>query len=407
MPGQRDRPPVRRRTTLTAVLLATAALAAVVLREVIATVFFALTVAYVSRPLYRWLRGRGVHQYVASGLTTLAVFLLAVVLTIPLVGLAYLRREEIVDVVEGLPEEFSVTVIDVEYTLEAGAAWSFVADQLQAIAFDVVSATPRLVLGFALFTVVVFGVLLGDRRIAAAIRAIVPAEYQDVLDALHRRIEDTLFAIYVVQLATAVATMAIGVVVFYLLGYEYFFSLSVVSGLLQFLPIVGPSLVVVALVVFHVTAGELVAAGLALLFAGVLVAALPDVVLRPQLASELADIPATLYFVGFFGGVLSVGVVGAIAGPLVLAVLVEVVSLLAAEIRNGETADADLAEFAEDEDSDTDREDDGSDDDHGDGGPEAHGGDDPPDADSGADRTGSDPPGDSGGDVPDGSDPAA
>jgi hypothetical protein len=41
-----------------------------------------------------------------------------------------------------------------------------------------------------------------------------------------------------------------------------------------------------------------------------------------------ADLPASLYFVGFTGGVLTLGAVGIIAGPLAIALLVEAVSLL-------------------------------------------------------------------------------
>jgi predicted PurR-regulated permease PerM len=46
------------------------------------------------------------------------------------------------------------------------------------------------------------------------------------------------------------------------------------------------------------------------------------------LASSQARLPASLYFVGFTGGVLTVGVIGIIAGPLAVAVLVEVIDLL-------------------------------------------------------------------------------
>jgi predicted PurR-regulated permease PerM len=38
--------------------------------------------------------------------------------------------------------------------------------------------------------------------------------------------------------------------------------------------------------------------------------------------------PATLYFIGFVGGVLSVGVVGVIAGPLIVALVAETVEIL-------------------------------------------------------------------------------
>jgi predicted PurR-regulated permease PerM len=36
----------------------------------------------------------------------------------------------------------------------------------------------------------------------------------------------------------------------------------------------------------------------------------------------------SLYFVGFVGGVLTLGAIGIIAGPLIVAILVEVVELL-------------------------------------------------------------------------------
>jgi len=39
--------------------------------------------------------------------------------------------------------------------------------------------------------------------------------------------------------------------------------------------------------------------------------------------------PASLYFVGFLGGVFTVGPVGIIAGPLVLSILVATVELIA------------------------------------------------------------------------------
>lgn len=59
-----------------------------------------------------------------------------------------------------------------------------------------------------------------------------------------------------------------------------------------------------------------------------LVGLMPDVLIRPRLATSRADLPASLYFVGFVGGVLTLGVIDIIAGPLVVAVLVEVVDLL-------------------------------------------------------------------------------
>jgi predicted PurR-regulated permease PerM len=82
-------------------------------------------------------------------------------------------------------------------------------------------------------------------------------------------------------------------------------------------------------------------AGAILVFAvgGLVVGWLPDAVIRTRLARETADLPGSLYFIGFTGGLLSVGPVGFIAGALVVAFLVEASELLAAEVNgHGRTA---------------------------------------------------------------------
>lgn len=74
---------------------------------------------------------------------------------------------------------------------------------------------------------------------------------------------------------------------------------------------------------------------LALAIGGVgffLVAWLPDVLIRPRLARGAANLPGTLYFAGFTGGLLTLGPIGVIAGPLAVALLAEATALLAAEL---------------------------------------------------------------------------
>jgi predicted PurR-regulated permease PerM len=58
------------------------------------------------------------------------------------------------------------------------------------------------------------------------------------------------------------------------------------------------------------------------------------VLIRPRLAHETAQLPGGLYFVGFVGGLLTLGPVGVIAGPLVVALVVELSSLLSSELND-------------------------------------------------------------------------
>ena len=75
-------------------------------------------------------------------------------------------------------------------------------------------------------------------------------------------------------------------------------------------------------------------AALVFVLGSLLVAWLPDVVIRPRLARETADLPGSLYFVGFVGGLLTLGPVGVIAGPLAVALVVEMAELLTDELNH-------------------------------------------------------------------------
>ncbi|GAB3689842.1 AI-2E family transporter [Salinarchaeum chitinilyticum] len=317
-------------------LVATALLAAVVLQAVLATSFLALTVVVVVRPLYRWLVDRGVQRHVASAITTTCVFLGVVALAAPIAYVLYQRRADVITVVEDLPGEVPIGLGGVEYTVETAEVQAYLVEYVSDVALRVLASTPDLMLHLTLFTVVIFGVLLGQRRVGAAIDTLVPSAYQEVYEAIAERTEHTLQAIYVLQLATGVATSVIAIPVFYLLGYEYFLTLAIVCGILQFVPIVGPSVVLLALAAYHVSVGEIAAAAAVLGIGGVLIAILPDAVVRPYLARASADMPATLYLVGFIGGLLSLGPVGIVAGPLAVALLSEAVELLGTELRNGQ-----------------------------------------------------------------------
>jgi len=120
--------------------------------------------------------------------------------------------------------------------------------------------------------------------------------------------------------------------VFAALGFRSAFSLAVIAGVLQFLPIIGPSIVVIGLAAVEVSAGDLTGAVSVLVLGLVIVGFLPDAVIRTRMATATAGMPGTLYFVGFLGGVLSLGVVGVIAGPLVVALLIESVELVSTDL---------------------------------------------------------------------------
>lgn len=318
-----------RRTVLAGLLVALVALAAAVLFDVLGTVFFAVTVAYVLAPVQDRLTDHGFPARMGSAATTAAA---AVVAAVPLavVGyLAYRRREDLQALVSDLPDVFVGDIAGLHYELPLSTVQAYATDAVQGLAATAAVAVPVLALKAGLFVLLVFGLLARKRAAARALLAPVPAAYHDVAFALHERTRDTLFAIYVLQVVTAIGTFAFALPLFYALGYQYAVTLAVLAGVLQFLPIIGPSVLVAGLAAYEASVGAPGAAVVVLGLGLLVVAALPDLLVRPLVADRTARLPGALYYVGFVGGLLTLGPVGIVAGPLAVALVVEAGDLLA------------------------------------------------------------------------------
>lgn len=319
------------RRGLSVILGVALAIATFVLHEVWGVVLFAITVAYVLVPLQSRLVDRGLPQWWASTISTLTGTV-AALLPFALAGyLGYRRRDSIVAFLENSPEAVEIEVLGAPYVVDLETLPAGAEDYLSDTAIAIAGSLPELGLEATLFAFVLFGLLMSHEAVEDALMAAVPREYRDAMDSLAHRAEETLYGIYVLQAATGAATFAIAVVVFWGLGYNIPVTLAFLSGILQFVPIVGPSILIGILAIYHVTIGEVGAAIAVVAIAGFFVAWLPDVLVRPRLAKRTGNLDGTLYFVGFVGGLLTVGPIGVVVGPLAVALVSEAMSLLAAE----------------------------------------------------------------------------
>ncbi|MFB6093214.1 MAG: AI-2E family transporter, partial [Haloquadratum sp.] len=323
-----------RRHVLGAVFVLAGALAAVLLRSVLGTGFFAVTVAYLLWPVRRTLVDRGHSRRVASALATTGAFTMTLLAVAPLAVVGYLRFDALAALFGLLPAAVDLRFFGFEYVVTLDSVTTLLLGELERTARWAARAAPVLLVKVTLFAFLVYSLLFYGEDAQRAVIALVPPGYRGAARALNRRARDTLYAIYVLQAATAFGTFALALPVFLALGYDSVVTLATVAAVLQFVPIVGPSLLVAGLAAYHVAVGELARAAVVFLVGGVAVAWLPDVLIRPRLARRTADIPGSLYFVGFFGGVLTIGPIGVIAGPLAVGLLVESAALLSTELNS-------------------------------------------------------------------------
>lgn len=322
---------MERRTGLLLVTAALAGLAVVILGGVVGTVFFAITLGYVLFPVRERLIAHGMSHRLASGLLTLGVFLAVIGLMIPPAFVLFERREAFIAFLQTLPPVLSVGPEGLVFSVQTADLVAGVRAQLTGVALAVARDAVIIALKLVLFAFVLYALLFSPGGIRRAATTIVPDGHHDVLEAFHERTSRTLYGLYVVQVLTGALTFLIALPVFFLLGYEAYFTLSLISGILQFVPVVGPSVVVLALGVLDFMTGAPVRAGLVVVVGLVVIGFLPDAILRPRLASRTAGLPASLYFIGFTGGVLSLGPIGIIAGPLIIALVLEAVAQLSAD----------------------------------------------------------------------------
>ncbi|MYL18129.1 AI-2E family transporter [Halorubrum terrestre] len=317
-----------RQRLLAVLLVVLATLAAAVLAEVLRTVVFAVTVAYVLYPVRQQLVSHGISRRIACAATTAIAFLGATLLVAPLLYALYRRRSQLIAILERIPDAVPISLGGFETVVEiapfVAAAEAFIRD----VALAVAGAAPVLVLQLVVFTFLVYGILYRPGAVGTAVFGVVPAEYHDIPARLHRRTRETLYSIYVLQAATAAGTFVLALAVFRVLGYGSPVLLAVIAGVLQFIPVVGPSVLVVALGAGDLLVGETARAVAVLVIGLVVVAFVPDAVIRTRLAGWAGKISPGLYFVGFVGGILTLGAVGVIVGPLVVSLLLEVIDML-------------------------------------------------------------------------------
>lgn len=318
---------------LAVVLAAVTAVTIAILQGLIGTIFFAVTVAYVLVPVADRLERRGVPEWWAAAEATAAAFGFGLVLFLPIGAVLYVRRRAAIGLLQSLPDSVTISLGEFAYVIEAGDVAAFLARELTALALSLARATPVLLAKVTVFAFVVFALVYRGERVHRALLGPLPDEYHEIGHALNDRVRGTLFSLYVIQGVTAVATFAVALAVFLVLGIRYPVTLAVLAGVLQFLPVVGPSLVIAAIALGELIAGDLVGAAIIAVVGFALVGALPDAVLRPRLARRSAGLPASLYFVGFTGGLLSLGPIGIVAGPIAVALVVELLAMLSREVR--------------------------------------------------------------------------
>jgi predicted PurR-regulated permease PerM len=200
------------------------------------------------------------------------------------------------------------------------------AESLQQQTGQFLATGVRIILNFVFGTILFFFLLRDGRRLQLPALELIPLERsqaQRVLDSVYDMVHATFLGIVLVAILQG---SVIGIA-YWLLGVPFPLLLALVSILLAMVPMAGAPVLWVPIAFLLASQGEYTKA-LILVAVGVLIVGQIDTVFRPLIISSRIKLHPAPVFFAFLGGIVTLGPVGVIVGPVVLIVAIGAAQIL-------------------------------------------------------------------------------
>ncbi len=311
--------------------------------SIITAVFLAWLLAFLISPLVHRIQrslklGRGAAVGAAFGITLIGLggFLLVVAATMVADIADFIsrwpsRQDQIVAQIEEIQDAIGIQDPDVAILFDQ------LADQIGALGGELAGSAGAIASGAfgvigTLFLVVLLALfmVLDSHRIMIWLSRLVPSRLRDqsilFQEGVARSFGGFIRAQTLLALIMFVLVMIVGLAARAFGGMDYVFVTAVVSGLLMFIPMIGPPLALVPPIFIAFLTSEnwlvaLIASGVLIVVQGVLVNAI-----QPKMMQESLGLHPILLFLGLLVGVQVAGLWGALFGVPILAVIVILVN---------------------------------------------------------------------------------
>jgi predicted PurR-regulated permease PerM len=230
---------------------------------------------------------------------------------------------------EVLDRYFDLSQIDLE---------TFLLDNLRKLNMYIAGQAPKFIKGlstiilkFFLMSVTLFFLFKDGEEVIIKIKALLPLSAKE-RDNILRKIVEMIQATIYGGIMVALVQGGMGALGFLIVGLASPLFWGMVMALLSFMHIVGPFMVWVPATVFLLFQGAYTKAVILGIW-GVTMVSLSDNFLRPIIISGRTQIHPLLIFFSILGGLHIFGLVGFIAGPLVITICLAIIDIYTASPR--------------------------------------------------------------------------
>jgi len=167
-----------------------------------------------------------------------------------------------------------------------------------------------------------YALLLRGEELKARVMHHMPGVIKYYVTRLSEVTADTLYAIWVVQIAIAVLTFFIALPVFYLLGYGSVFFYSFLAAFCELIPILGSSATFLLVGAYALARDDPRGVFILFFFGYLGVSCLPEIYVRPVMVGRRVKINPVIMFIGIIGGIFTMGLAGFVLGPVMIVLLI-------------------------------------------------------------------------------------
>ncbi len=310
-------------------------LAVWIIYPVITSIIYGLLLAYITYPLYKFLRKKINHETTAAFIVCLGFFILVIVALFLIISSLFsqaldfytaLKNQDIAGIVADsipkniLSKEMTATLVDNIKSSISTLILNFL------IKFgEFISNLPIIFLKLAVTIFVFFFTLRDGEKALEYIKSISPLK-KDTEERFFRRFKEVTNSVLLGQVAVGIIQGIVAGIGYFVFGLKGALLLTMLSIIASIVPMVGPSIVWAPVFIFLLITGKSNIAFVFLIY-NLFFTSLIDNIIRPFIVSKRAELNTAIVIVGMIGGFLVFGVLGLIIGPLILSYV-----LLAMEI---------------------------------------------------------------------------
>lgn len=310
------------RDNLSLILIAAVALLTLFLaRDYLFIAIFALSIAVVCMPLHRRLI-RTMPAWISAGMITTLITGAVVGIGVAVVVVLLSDIEYLLSVLRVMADTLfrilGTAGGDAAAGSVAGALGSMITAAFPKFVITFAELVPALIIDIILFYALLYNfIALGD-RIWGDIWSVLPENAKENVGLMASKTKDILYSLYIVHVIISILTFFFAYGFFLILGYGHEMFYAMLCAVFALIPFLGPVMILIFVGLYSLCIGDWWGVFLICTVGYFLLCVVTDIILRPKLTGKRVQIRPMLMFVGFFGGAMTMGLLGFVLGPVLL-----------------------------------------------------------------------------------------